>query len=89
MQVDVHLDESLLQKVVHIVRTARALDEEPVYGVAVAVEEVFESVVVAFEHAADQLPVVGYDVFGYLHTRSSRRSSESRSTAMPSGSSRS
>ena len=89
MQVDVDLDEGLLQQVVGVVRAAQPLDEEPVDRFAVAVEEVFEGVVVAFEHPGGQLAVARNDIVGYLHTRSSRRSSRSRSSPSHSGLNRS
>ena len=73
MEVDVDFDKGLLQQVVGIVHTAEPLHEQPVDGVAVAVEEVFERCRVAAEHQSGQLPVVGNDIVGYLHTRSSRR----------------
>ena len=73
MEIHVDLDEGLLQQVVGIFGIPRALQEEAVDGVAVAVEEVFERCRVAAEHQSGQLPVVGNDIVGYLHTRSSRR----------------
>ena len=89
VNVDIDLDEGLLQQVVGVVRTAQPLYEQAVDGVAVTVEEVFESGIVPLEHPVDQLPVIGYDIVGYLHTRSSRRSSMTHSTAAHSGLSRS
>ena len=73
VEIHVDLDEGLLQQVVGIFGIPRALQEEAVDGVAVAVEEVFERRRVAAEHQSGQLPVVGNDIVGYLHTRSSRR----------------
>ena len=75
MQVDVDLDERLLQQVVGIVDTPQPLYEKAVDRIAVTVEQVFEGPVVAFEHEFHQAPVFGDDIVGYLHTRSSRRSS--------------
>ena len=89
MQVDVDLDEGLLQQVVGIVRTPEPLHEQAVDRVAVAVEQILEGRVVAPKRPGDQLPVFGYDIVGYLHTRSSRRSSMMRSAASHSGLNRS
>lgn len=89
MEVDVDFDKGLLQQVVGIVHTAEPLHEQPVDGVAVAVEKVLEGVVVPLEHPVDQLTVFGYDIVGYLHTRLSRRSSIAPSAAAHSGPSRS
>ena len=89
MQVDVDLDEGLLQQVVGIVRTPEPLHEKPVDRVPIAVEKVLESRIIALEHKIDQIPVLGYDIVGYLHTRSSRRNSITPSIAVHSGLSRS
>ena len=89
VEVDVDLDEGLLQQVVGIVRTPEPLHEQAVDRVAVAVEQILEGRVVAPERPGDQLPVFGYDIVGYLHTRSSRRSSMMRSAASHSGLNRS
>ena len=89
VEVDVDFDKGLLQQVVGIVHTAEPLHEQPVDGVAVAVEKVLEGVVVPLEHPVNQLTVFGYDIVGYLHTRLSRRSSIAPSAAAHSGPSRS
>ena len=70
-------------------RPPQPLHEQPVDGVAVAVEEVFEGRIVAFEHQLHQPPVVGDDIVGYLHTRSSLRISITLSAKAQSGLSRS
>ena len=85
MQVDVDLDEGLLQQVVGIVRPPEPLHEKTVDRIPVAVEQVLEGRVVAPQHPIDQFPVLGYDIVGYLHTRSSRRSSMTPSRAAHSG----
>ena len=89
MQVDVDLDKRLLQQVVGIVDTPQPLYEKAVDRIAVTVEQVFEGPVVAFEHEFHQAPVFGDDIVGYLHTRSSRRSSITPSRNAHSGLSRS
>lgn len=89
MQVDVDLDERLLQQVVGIVDTPQPLYEKAVDRIAVTVEQVFEGPVVTFEHEFHQAPVFGDDIVGYLHTRSSRRSSITPSRNAHSGLSRS
>ena len=89
MQVDINLDEGLLQQVVGVVHPAQPLHEQPVDSVAVAVEKVFEGRIVAFEHQFHQPPVLGDDIVGYLHTRSSLRISITLSAKAQSGLSRS
>ena len=89
VQVDIDLDEGLLQQVVGIVRPPEPLHEETVDRIPIAVEQVLESRVVPLERLRNQLPVVGYDIVGYLHTRSSRRTSVRASAAAHSGLSRS
>ena len=89
VDVDIDLDKGLLQQIVGVVRTAQPLHEQTVDRVAVTVEKVLESGIVPFEHPIDQLPVLGYDIVGYLHTRSSRRSSMTHSAAAHSGLNRS
>ena len=84
-----HLPEELLRLADLLPDTAEPLHEQPVDGVAVAVEKVLEGVVVPLEHPVDQLTVFGYDIVGYLHTRLSRRSSIAPSAAAHSGPSRS
>ena len=70
-------------------RAGGALHEKAVDRIAVTVEQVFEGPVVAFEHEFHQAPVFGDDIVGYLHTRSSRRSSITPSRNAHSGLSRS
>ena len=89
VQVDIDLDEGLLQQVVGVVHPAQPLHEQPVDSVAVAVEKVFEGRIVAFEHQFHQPPVLGDDIVGYLHTRSSLRISITLSAKAQSGLSRS
>ena len=81
MEVDVDLDEGLLQQVVGAVGASEPLHEEAVDGLAVAVEEVFEGDVVPSERQPHQFAVLGNDIVGYLHTRSSLRRSMRLSTA--------
>ena len=77
------------QQVVGVVHAAQPLHEQPVDSVAVAVEKVFEGRIVAFEHQFHQPPVLGDDIVGYLHTRSSLRISITLSAKAQSGLSRS
>ncbi len=66
-----------------------ALYEKPVYSLLVTLEKVFEGDVVALQYQLHEHPVVGYDIVGYLHTRSSLRSSNSPSSRAKNGLSRS
>ena len=63
--------------------------EKPVYSLLVTLEKVFEGDVVALQYQLHEHPVVGYDIVGYLHTRSSLRSSNSPSSRAKNGLSRS
>ena len=89
VDVDIDFDEGFLQQVVGVQGVVGALYEEPVYSLLVTLEKVFEGDVVALQYQLHERPVVGYDIVGYLHTRSSLRSSNSPSSRAKNGLSRS
>ena len=85
VEVGIYLYERLLQQVVRILWRGRALQEQTPYGVAVAVEEVFECRMVAREGELHKASVVGDDVVGYLHTPGTLRTSDSRRAIIMNG----
>ena len=89
MDVDIDFDEGFLQQVVGVQGVVGALYEEPVYSLLVTLEKVFEGDVVALLYQLHERPVVGLDIVGYLHTRSSLRISITLSAKAQSGLSRS
>ena len=89
VDVDIDFDEGFLQQVVGVQGVVGALYEKPVYSLLVTLEKVFEGDVVALQYQLHEHPVVGYDIVGYLHTRSSLRSSNSPSSRAKNGLSRS
>ena len=74
MQIYIYFDECLLKQIFGILGRCRTLQKEAAYSVAIAIEEVFKSYVVAPERELHQLFVVGDYVIDYFHAVLSLRS---------------